>query len=405
MNNYIMCLFYFIVTIFLLLQIIKIYKYEKFEESITPKRFTNNNIHSIILSPIDQRSIDDINNEIDNKINVYYGTYISDQSNIKSDDSINSLDIYKAVDSFQGSYNWIQQNNKLDDTIIITDITYNDKQHMVAIGLYYTSDPNDLKNKIANYCFYVKTSTDVNSKWGEKIIPNIPIRSLCYDIKTSKLLGINSYDGQIYENIVEGIITPLTNWVGPINQDSPMKKIMYDKYENMIGIGLFDNYIYIKKTNNWRKSYWDKKNINRTKVYDLIYDYDGCLIATSPKGILKQLKPELSSTFENYKTYNRWNNKYKEVLSQNDILKYKIGYDIMSNNDLFTDIEGVYAPLTKRLESIYNIKKMALNLCASKKYRRNIYRLNKNDESYKYREIGELYEKIEEINYKMNKKI
>ena len=68
---------------------------------------------------------------------------------------------------------------------------------------------------------------------------------------------------------------------------------MFDKSETMIGIGLFDNYIYTKKSNNWRESYWDKVNINRTKVYDLLYDYDGCLIATSPSGILKQKFPNI----------------------------------------------------------------------------------------------------------------
>lgn len=390
-NKYLMGLLYFIAVILLLLLLNK--QFENFE-SIT--KYSNSNIHSIILSPIDDREENDKITDKNNKVNIYYGTYISNQNNKNDNDAINSLDIYSATDSFQGAQNWVKLNNKLDSNknIIITDITYDKQKRMMAIGLYYKQSEDN--SKVPVYNIYIKDSDDINSDWGEPINTDIPIRNLCYDIKTEKLLGVSSYDGQIYEKKFDH---SFNEWVGPINNDIPMRKIMFDKSETMIGIGLFDNYIYTKKSNNWRESYWDKVNINRTKVYDLLYDYDGCLIATSPSGILKQKFPELSSEFINYRTYNRWDNKNPEILSKEDILKYKTGYDIMSDDSLFFD----NSPFAQNLKSIYNIKKMALDLCSNKKYIRSGNKENDNNTSYKYSEISDLYKKIEEINDKMTK--
>ena len=72
---------------------------------------------------------------------------------------------------------------------------------------------------------------------------------------------------------------------------------MFDKEGIMIGIGLKDNYIYRKKDNDWKDSYWDQKNVNKTQVYDMFYDTDGCLIASTPEGIKKQLFPDFNSEF------------------------------------------------------------------------------------------------------------
>ena len=389
-NKYILGLLYFIAFIAFMLLIIN----KKFENFSTIK-FSNSNIHSIILSPIDEREESDKTSDKNNKINKYYGTYIINQSNKNENDAINSLDIYSATDSFQGAQNWIKLNDKLNsnDNIVITDITYDNQKRMMAIGLSYKYEDN---SKIPVYNIYIKETEDINSAWGEPINPDISIRNLCYDIKTEKLLGVSSYDGQIYEKKFNH---SFKEWVGPINNDIPMRKIMFDRAETMIGIGLFDNYIYIKKSNNWRQSYWDKVNINKTKVYDLLYDYDGCLIATSPDGILKQKFPELSSEFINYRTYNRWDNKNPEILSKEDILKYKTGYNIMNNDSIFFD----NSPFAQNLKSIYNIKKMALDLCSNKKYIQSGTNENDNNISYKYRDISNLYKKIEEINDKMTK--
>jgi hypothetical protein len=398
MNKYIMRLLYFIVIILLLVLINK--NFERFDSHI---KFPNTNIHSIILSPSDNRDINDINANKNNEVNIYYGTYISNQTNKNTNDAINSLDIYEATDAFEGAQNWNKLNDKLDlnKNIIITDITYDKQKRMMAIGLHYTTSTTDNNNspdtsKVPVYNIYIKDTSDITSSWGEAINTDIPIRSLCYDIKTEKLLGVSSYDGQIYEKKLDH---SFKEWVGPINFDSPMRKIMFDKDETMIGIGLFDNYIYTKKSKNWRSSYWDKKNINKTKVYDLIYDEDACLIATSPTGILKQKYPELSSKFINYRSYNRWDNEKSKILSKEDILKYKTGYDIMKGGNLFADM----SPFAQNLKSIYNIKKMALDLCSNKKYITNAHIENDNNESYKYAEISDLYKKIEEINDKMNK--
>ena len=52
---------------------------------------------------------------------------------------------------------------------------------------------------------------------------NRKMRSICFDNKTQKIIGISSYDGQIYES--DGINdTKYVKWIGPINYDKPMKK-------------------------------------------------------------------------------------------------------------------------------------------------------------------------------------
>ena len=83
----------------------------------------------------------------------------------------------------------------------------------------------------------------MHSKW-ELVGEDTKMRNLCYDIKTSKLLGVSSYDGQIYESKL--LNDSYDEWVGPINYDIPMRKIMYNKDDILVGIGLFDNFIYTK---------------------------------------------------------------------------------------------------------------------------------------------------------------
>ena len=189
-------------------------------------------------------------------------------------------------------------------------------------------------------------------------------------------------------------------WVGPINYDIPMRKIMYNKDDILIGIGLFDNFIYTKESIDWRNSYWSKKNINKTKVYDLIYDTDGCFIAASPKGILKQLNPEMSSEFINIKDYPKNKNIEKNLeLQTADILKYRIGYEFLD------DIFDTSTSLGKHLKNIYDIKKMTKDLCSSKKYLHKD-KLDENTDalSFKHREINDLYKQIEKIGYQLSRK-
>ena len=50
--------------------------------------------------------------------------------------------------------------------------------------------------------------------------------------------------------------------------------------------------MYKKIGKNWRHTEYDEKNINKTKVYDLFFDKDGCMIASTQNGIMKQLHQE-----------------------------------------------------------------------------------------------------------------
>ena len=179
---------------------------------------------------------------------------------------------------------------------------------------------------------------------------------------------------------------------------------MYSSEEVMIGIGLFDNYIYKKEGNDWKTSYWDKKQINKTKVYDLIYDTTGCFIATSPNGILIQEKVGFMMPFINYVGYIRHNT--KKLLLKSQILKYKIGYDILNDDNLKEENHPhANEELLTYLQKIYKIKKLSLDLCASRKYIRNKDKKinDPNSLSTKYREIDDLYKKIENINDNLSK--
>jgi hypothetical protein len=465
-NNYILILFYLIIVVFLLLQIYELYE-NKIENFYGTNIIRNNNIHTIILHPIDNRIDDEKSN------NKYYGTYITSSNNTNIN---NALDLCDISDGF-GSDQWNKVNQpKIDNNnnIIISDITYDKNKRMMCIGLYYD------KNNKPIYSIYRKENIDINSEWVIQA-HDVNIRSLCYDIKTETLLGVSSYNGQIYEQTSWGDFghipapttmapttmapttmapttmapttmapttmapttmapttsVPKTNnsggdrfyggvpnkehfvssistenngednridgWTGPINYDIPMKKIMYSSDEVMIGIGLFDNYIYKKEGVDWKTSYWDKKQINKTKVYDLIYDTNGCFIATSPNGILIQEKVGFMMPFTNYVGYNRHNK--KKLLLKSQILKYKIGYDILKDDNLWKNHEKADPELLDYLQRIYKIKKLSLDLCSSRKYIRNQdKKINKHDTlNTKYREIDDLYKKIEYINDKLSK--
>ena len=375
-TNSIKIILYLSLVVFLLIQIYEVtYGKEFFTDN---NIVSNKNIQSLILSPYDE--------DAENKR--YFGSFIKSgiNSNIE-----NSVFLYN-TNSLE-SNKWSQSNNiKLDEknNVIVTDLFFDKMRKLIAIGLYF-------KDNKPIYNIYRKQTDSLNSMW-ELIGENTKMRNLCYDIKTSKLLGVSSYDGQIYESKL--LNDSYDEWVGPINYDIPMRKIMYNKDDILVGIGLFDNFIYTKKSIDWRHSYWDKKNINKTKVYDLVYDTDGCFIAASPKGILKQLNPEMSSEFINIKDYPKNKNKDKKLeLQTSDILKYRIGYEFLD------DIFDTSTSLGKHLKNIYDIKKMTKDLCASKKYLRN----NKLDEntdalSFKHREINDLYKKIEKIGYKLGRK-
>ena len=315
------------------------------------------------------------------KENLYYGTYFTSK-NRKRKDVENLVYTYSLK-----SNEWHKvKNSKLDNKTLIFDLNYDEKKRLTAIGLTY-------ENNEAVYDIFVKKNNDVDSKWV-KMNSNRKMRSICFDNKTQKIIGISSYDGQIYES--DGINdTKYVKWIGPINYDKPMKKVLFNRDGIMLGIGLIDNYIYKKNGKDWRYSEWDSKNMNKTKVYDLFYDRDGCLIGTTSEGIKKQINQDFNSEFVNILNYKE---KHEEIMNIVDILKSRVGIEFV--DEMF----DTSTELGKDLKRIYEFKKISKDLCSNKvslkKYsnkKNNLDLLSKQNQ-----EINNLYKIIDEISNKMN---
>jgi hypothetical protein len=382
-NYQIMLILYFIVVIFLLIQLYELYgiKNEHFKDT---QSVSNNNIQSIILSPYDS----------DEETPKYFGTFIK---NNEGDDIHNSLNLYNTTDLKSGN-SWIKapfKNMELDRNkkVIYTDISFDKSKRMIVIGLYY-------KNKKPVYNIYRKETEDPNSYW-EKIADDINITSICHDIKENdKILGINSKDGQIYYNNGDYV-----NWIGPINYDGdvPLRKIMYDNDERMIGIHLYNNYIYKKDGPDWKNTVWKKSN--NTRVRDLIYNGSQKFIATTNDGIQIQNSSSIASNFIHYTTI-----PVKDTeISVKDIFKSKLGFEI-DNKFIFDPQNYNFNPddakMQKDAHEIYDFKKNVLEFCKKRKYlkNKNNNTSNEMDEiNIKHHELNELYKQIEDINQNMSK--
>jgi hypothetical protein len=377
-----------------MIQIIKYVKYYELE-SFSVKRCLSN-------APIEQIPTTKVDDKIDIKkykllsfipsadnSQLYYGVYLPDIKNKNDNDNF-------VITNSLKSNKWTKyiKNGKLDDKSIIIDLCYDTNKRLFCIGMY-------MDNNEPIYNLYKKENNNYKSKWV-KINSTNKIKSLCYDNKINTLLGINSYDSQIYENKFESV--SYNDWIGPLNYDIPMRKILYDKDDYMIGIDLKNNYIYRKENKDWRTSSWDTKNINKTKVYDLCYDYDGCFIALTSDGVKKQKFPDFNADFIPIEDYNM--NKNSEILTKANILKYKIGFDFL--NELFDSS----TEFGKNLKKIYNFKKLTKDICGNKRYLYNkikknkfntdIQNINQNDINKQNREINELYDNIEKLSNELN---
>ena len=355
---YILCI---IVIVFLLKERISM---EKFQTK-TELRKT---IYSIIPSSIEP--------------NLYFGSYITKSDN-KTKEDIDNFVYTRSLES--NSWIKVPRNSLLNPKTLIMDLSYDINKRLMCIGM-------SMVNNEPVYDIYIKENTDYNSVW-KKIESNNKMRSLCYDLNSRKLIGINSYDGQIYENRTASNMSYMS-WNGPINYDKPMKKVLFNRVGIMLGIGLIDNYIYKKSGKDWRNIEWDEKNINKTKVYDLFYDSDGCLIASSPNGIIKQLHPDFNSEFVKIVDFKE---KHEDILSNFDILKSRIGIEFI-DDEFNTDTE-----LGRDLKRIYEFKKVSKDLCNNKTPLKNINSKSDSNNllSKQNREINDLYQIIDDISGKM----
>jgi hypothetical protein len=326
-------------------------------------------IHSLIVS------LDDPN--------LYIGSYITYTGG-------DHLDNFLYTSSLL-SNQWLKptENLSLDNEHIIIDLTYDFNRRLTAIGLKMN------KNNEPEYGIFKKKTSDFKSGWTE-VDSNKKIRCLLYDLEGQNLLGISSYDGQVYET--KNNLLSFGDWKGPINFDLPMRKIMFDKEGFMIGISLVDNFIYKKKDKDWRQSKWDRKNTNKTPVFDLVYDKDGCFIAATKEGIKKQKFPDFGSEFVFIKDFDQ---EHDDILEHSEIIKYKTGYDFLEEEfDLSTE-------LGRDLKRIYDFKKISKDLCKNKgRFKRDTLNpeketidnnvLNKQND-----EINDLYDKINDLTNKL----
>ena len=335
-------------------------------------------IHNLLITAVNP----DIEEGVKNT--KYVGSFIS------LDKTTNNIDNFVITNDLK-SDRWINNtNSKLSDSHVVMDLTYDSNKRLMAVGMKMV-DGKPI------YDIFKKKTVDIDSKW----IPlesNGKIRSLCYDLQYGKMIGCNSYDGQIYESRFHKF--SYGDWIGPINYDLPMRKIMYDKDGFMIGIGLIDNFIYKKKETDWRHSQWDKKTINKIKVYDLIYDDDGCLIATTAKGIMKQISPDFTSEFKLYNTL--INETPDDGLSLEEILKFRVGYEFLdeefdSNTELGRD-----------LKRLYEFKKISKDLCKKrggfrkKKVNSQENSVSIDDLGNQNKVINDLYTQIDELTSKLD---
>lgn len=244
------------------------------------------------------------------------------------------------------SNNWKgpMKNGKLNDRSVIIDMIYDIDKSIIGVGMEMVS------NKPV-YTLYKKETEDPESNWNVMMSNSKTIRSVCYDYNGT-LLGISSFDGQIYEY-------QAGYWVGPVNYDKPMKKIMFDKDHIMLGIGLLDSKIYKKKTLEWKKSKWDTENNNKNRVFDIVFDSDGKLIASSKHGIMKQYHPIYNSDFDLLEKIIDEDN---ELLTKLDIIGLKCGIDFEQYGYLEEDDE-----LSKNLNNVLRFKKRALGVCSNKR--------------------------------------
>jgi hypothetical protein len=391
-NNQIMLILYFIGVIFLLIQLYELYSIhiETFNgHTSNIPNIHNVNIQSIILSPYDT------------EIPKYFGTFVS---NSDKDNISDSLYLYETTDLKYNNWNRIDNKNILlerNKNVIISDISFDKSKRMIVIGLYY-------KNNKAVYNIYRKESSDMDSYW-ELVGEDVNIRSICHDVNdNNKIIGLSSYDGQIYYNNGDYV-----KWNGPINVDKPMRKVMYNIQgdDHMIGIGLFDNYIYTKTGKDWKNTKWDKENINKTqKVRDLMYDDTGCFIATTYEGIKIQTSPNIISEFIPIKDNDKDTNSIKtphEKYLTSELFKSKLGFEIDNENIFDTQNMGnENIQIRKNAEKIYKFKENVLEFCSKRKFLKNTDSNSSNelDEiNLKNKTINDFYTQIEDINQKMAK--
>ncbi len=238
-------------------------------------------------------------------------------------------------------------NGKVENHIL-SDLSYSPDRRL--IGVFMTLiDSNQF------YSLYIKETTDIKSKWV-LLDDSENIRSILFDLD-GRMMGCHAITGQIYKKRTEELNS---EWVETSTYDLPMKKIMFDKDLYLIGIGMADGKLYKKLDYFWSESAWDTENIGADTIFDCYHDFDGCLIASSYKGIVKQTSANYMANFVPIKEASL----KKKTYSLTEILKFKTGL-VLEDDLVIDDNTG----LGNELKEILKYKKQAIKLCKNKSNR------------------------------------
>ena len=231
---------------------------------------------------------------------------------------------------------------------VLTDLCYSPDKRL--IGVFMT-----LVESNPYYSLYIKRNRSIKSDWV--LLDNSEnIRSIIFDLD-GKLMGCHAITGQIYKKRTEEIDS---EWVETSNYDIPMKKLIFDKDLYLMGIGMADGKLYKKLGYFWNENSWDTENVGPDTIFDCYHDFDGCLIASSYKGIVKQTSANYMAPFVPIGE----TKKNKQRYSLNEILKFKTG--LVLEDDLVLDDS---TDLGGELKEILKYKKQALKLCKNKSNR------------------------------------
>lgn len=363
---------------FLVLTLIKLKNKELFDtNSIIPKRKSVKRVVCNILPRISDDG--------------YIGTFLPEKGS-----SNNTLIYTRSLKS----NTWIGplKNGAVDKSSVIIDLTYDSDKVLMCVAL-------NVKKGNSVFKIYKKESRDLNSKWIQiDKDSKVQIRSLVFDFD-KKLMGC-SEDGQIYKK--RNVDYMDSDWIGPINYDIPMKKIFFDKDMFLLGIGLLDNNLYKKEGFFWSKEQWDKKNVNKKKLYDCVHDTDGHLLVTTSNGIKKAETANYLSNFINYSDFEK---ETTVLLNKDDILKFRTGISELSSKKIIEDEN--YDDLEIPFKQILDFKKKAKEVCNNRgaylskdfnKTYNNILLVNKQSE-----EINQLENMIkqmeDQMGYSVNREI
>ena len=219
---------------------------------------------------------------------------------------------------------------------------------------------------------YKKSEIDMDSPW--KMIEKHKIISFIYD-EDNILVGVDE-EGKLYkkENHLIESQWQLMN----LENDIPMRKLMYDFRDGyMLGLST-DFQIYRKKGYEWKKEKWDTYTLPKSltnSVRDIWFDVDGKMLGLSRIGLVKKETGNHLSDFKEFKSEckNREISVYDLMYSLTGIRTFASMEDLGNNrNDVYVDGKKISEyqfkdpKLNQYLDFRMNMKKQCRKMKAMK---------------------------------------